>query len=297
MDGLNYGEQAGDIMAMTSFTWYCGADLPGEVMTAALEAYQFEPHFHDAWSIGAIASGSCTFSYQGATHVARQGDLVVIPPLAVHTGGSSDAPLAYSMAYLQASWFDAHASMTHGASVRFPDVVISDEPLCRRWAAALTRDDLDEAARKRDISAALFELLARHAVMAKDVGSAPGPVDASSELQASFDEHDFPKADVTALAQRWGMHRTTLSKQFARRYGLPPDRWLRNWRAVKAKRLIADGMPLADVAAATGFADQAHLTRVFKRIHGAPPGALQRSPDRHATDVPSPRAACAKTKG
>lgn len=266
-------------MAMTSFTWYCGADLPGEVMTAALEAYQFEPHFHDAWSIGAIASGSCTFSCEGTMHVARQGDLVVIPPLAVHTGGSSDAPLAYCMAYLQTEWFDAHAWLTHGAGVRFPAVVVSDEPLCRRWAAALTRDDLDEAARKLGISAALFELLARHAAPASEAESQAGPVDASSELQASFDGRDLPKADVTALAQRWGMHRTTLSKQFARRYGLPPDTWLRNWRAVKAKSLIMDGMPLADVAAATGFADQAHLTRVFKRIHGAPPGALQRSLD------------------
>lgn len=283
-------------MGMTSITWYCGAEWPGEVMTAALEAYQFEPHFHDAWSIGAIASGSCTFSYQGATHVARQGDLVVIPPLAVHTGGSSDAPLAYCMAYLQNGWFDAHASLTHGAGVRFSDVVISDDPLCQRWSAALTRGDLDEAARKLDISAALFELLARHAAPASEAGSEAGRADASSELQATFNDHDSPRADVTALARRWGMHRTTLSKQFARRYGLPPDTWLRNWRAVKAKTLITDGMALADVAAATGFADQAHLTRVFKRIHGAPPGALQRSPDRHAADAPSPRAASAKMK-
>jgi transcriptional regulator GlxA family with amidase domain len=87
---------------------------------------------------------------------------------------------------------------------------------------------------------------------------------------------NLPKADVNTLARRWGVHRTTLSKQFAQRYGLPPDAWLRNWRAAKAKTLIVDGMSLADVAAATGFADQAHLTRVFKRIHGAPPGALRR---------------------
>ena len=41
---------------------------------------------------------------------------------------------------------------------------------------------------------------------------------------------------------------------------------------------------LAQVAAATGFADQAHLTRVFKRIHGAPPGALIKAPLRRDAD-------------
>lgn len=284
-------------MAMTSFTWYCGTALPGEVMTAALAAYHFEPHFHDAWSIGAIAAGSCTFSCDGVVHVARQGDLVAIPPLAVHTGGTSADPLVYGMAYLQPDWFDAHAALTHGAQVRFTDVVMTDESLCNRWAAALTRVDLTDAARKVEISVALFELLAKHAMPARDVARVPNEVDACAQLQASISHRDLPKADVSEFARRWGMHRTTLSKQFARRYGLPPETWLRNWRAVKAKTLIVDGMPLADAAAATGFADQAHLTRVFKRIHGAPPGALRRSSGQQEKGMTSRRNAPASLDG
>lgn len=273
---------------MTSFTWYCGTELPGEVMTAALEAYDFEPHFHDAWSVGAIVAGSCTFACEGTTRVARQGDLVVMPPLAVHTGGTSANALTYCMAYLQRDWFAAHVALTHGtgAQVQFADVVMTDHPLCDRWTTALTRGDLTDAARKLEISAALFELLARHAVPACDAPAPENETDACAQLQASISDRDIAKADVTELARRWGMHRTTLSKQFARRYGLPPDAWLRNWRAVKAKALIMDGMPLAEAAAATGFADQAHLTRVFKRIHGAPPGALKRSLPRSRPDTP-----------
>lgn len=34
------------------------------------------------------------------------------------------------------------------------------------------------------------------------------------------------------------------------------------------------GMPIAEVALVTGFADQAHLTRVFKRVLGVTPGAV-----------------------
>ncbi|AKJ70147.1 AraC family transcriptional regulator [Pandoraea thiooxydans] len=270
-------------MTISSFTWYCGTTLPGEVMNAALEAYHFQPHFHDAWSVGAIVAGCCTFSCHGTEHIARQADMVIIPPRAVHTGGTSAAPLAYGMAYLQTEWFDAHAMLTHGAPVGFPTVVISDTALCERWAAALTRPDLSDEQRKRAISLALLELLAKYGARAPDMPSVPVTGgDACAELQASMHGRDLPKADVDGLARRWGMHRTTLSKRFAQRYGLPPDTWLRNWRAVKAKALIRDGMPLADVAAATGFADQAHLTRVFKRIHGAAPGALQKSSVRRA---------------
>ncbi|WP_313462318.1 AraC family transcriptional regulator [Achromobacter sp.] len=87
--------------------------------------------------------------------------------------------------------------------------------------------------------------------------------------------------DLEALAQAQDRHRTTLVKQFARRYGLPPQAWLRNWRVARARTLLRDGLPLAQAAQAVGFADQAHLTRVFKQVYGSTPGVLQRAGASH----------------
>ncbi|MCY1522404.1 Helix-turn-helix domain protein [compost metagenome] len=83
--------------------------------------------------------------------------------------------------------------------------------------------------------------------------------------------------DLEALAQAQDRHRTTLVKQFARRYGLPPLAWLRNWRVARARVLLREGLPLADAALAVGFADQAHLTRVFKQVYGSTPGVLRKA--------------------
>lgn len=83
--------------------------------------------------------------------------------------------------------------------------------------------------------------------------------------------------DLEALARADGRHRSTLVKQFARRYGLPPQAWLRNWRVARARALLRGGLPLAEAALAVGFADRAHLTRVFKQVYGSPPGVLRRS--------------------
>jgi len=83
--------------------------------------------------------------------------------------------------------------------------------------------------------------------------------------------------DLEALARAQRRHRTTLVKQFARRYGLPPQAWLRNWRVARARVLLRDGLPLAQAAHAVGFADQAHLTRVFKQVYGSTPGVLLRA--------------------
>jgi AraC-like DNA-binding protein len=44
-------------------------------------------------------------------------------------------------------------------------------------------------------------------------------------------------------------------------------------RLDRARALIREGKPLADVALASGFSDQSHLTRHFKKAYGVSPGA------------------------
>ena len=78
-------------MAVSQHIWHCGAGLPGDVLITDLRAYRYGPHFHDAWSIGAIDYGACAFTVRDAPHLAQAGDLVVIAPGDVHTGGVRDA--------------------------------------------------------------------------------------------------------------------------------------------------------------------------------------------------------------
>ncbi|MNW13279.1 Virulence regulon transcriptional activator VirF [compost metagenome] len=42
-------------------------------------------------------------------------------------------------------------------------------------------------------------------------------------------------------------------------------------RLLLARQLIRRGMTLADAAAASGFADQSHMTRLFVRTYGVSP--------------------------
>jgi AraC-like DNA-binding protein len=46
--------------------------------------------------------------------------------------------------------------------------------------------------------------------------------------------------------------------------------------AERARHLIRHGADLAEAAAASGFSDQSHMTRIFTRQFGFTPGAWQR---------------------
>jgi AraC-like DNA-binding protein len=80
--------------------------------------------------------------------------------------------------------------------------------------------------------------------------------------------------DLCTLA---GVSPTRLARAFEAAYGLTPHRYQQSRRIAKARRMILAGTPLAEVAAACGYADQSHLNRWFVRIHGTTPGRLRRA--------------------
>ena len=84
---------------------------------------------------------------------------------------------------------------------------------------------------------------------------------------------DSSIADAAAACR---LSRGHFSKAFKQTTGRSPQRWLQEFRIDKAKGLLMQDLPIADVSAACGFADQSHLTRVFAQIVGEPPSRWRR---------------------
>lgn len=77
---------------------------------------------------------------------------------------------------------------------------------------------------------------------------------------------------LRGLAELAGVHPIHLARVFRHVHGTSMRAYLRRQRVLAASRAIAAGQPLADAAVATGFCDQSHLTRAFKRVTGMTPG-------------------------
>jgi AraC family transcriptional regulator len=82
---------------------------------------------------------------------------------------------------------------------------------------------------------------------------------------------------ATALAARVGVHPVHLSRTWRRFRRCSLGEAQRRLRVDEARRRIAaGGEALVDVALDVGFADQAHFTRVFRRVTGVTPSAYGR---------------------
>lgn len=83
---------------------------------------------------------------------------------------------------------------------------------------------------------------------------------------------------IPTIAQEVGVHPAHLAARFRATYGVPLGTYLRRLRVEwAADRIARSDEPLAAIAASAGFADQAHLTRVFKRVTGWTPARYRRA--------------------
>ena len=107
----------------------------------------------------------------------------------------------------------------------------------------------------------------------RDLGKEHGAVVLIKEVLHAHSERDNTLSDLSNLT---GLNKHYLYRVFCRDVGLSPHRYQTAVRVEKAKTLLAEGESVAQVALETGFVDQSHFTRAFKKGTQVTPGQFQR---------------------
>jgi AraC-like DNA-binding protein len=249
--------------------------LAPEVLATRLDSAQaFPRHAHDTYGVGRLQRGAQR-SWSAAGWVeAGPGDLLMVNPGEVHDGMPLDAAgRRWHMLYLAPALVEAAAAEVLPAGRPLPlwrpfarDAVVARafEHWVARLSASAGRLACDEAQ-----TALLSALLLRQAQAAPRRTASPSIARARQRLD------DDPATDpgLAALAQEAGLSRFQLLRAFSRELGMTPHAYLVQRRLSLARSLLDAGQPIAEAAAAAGFADQSHLTRSFTRCLGYTPAA------------------------
>lgn len=251
----------------------------------AVEAHSgqsFSRHTHDAFGIGLVTRGAQK-SFSGCGMVeACAGDLITVNPNEVHDGTPlGDAGRSWKMLYLApdlAAEMLREANVGRAGALEFSAPVLRDERLAAAFARAYDAATSTLPAARLAAEQTLLDLMAHTLLRRRTVavGAAGAASSAAPTATAQSMMEDDPMADwsLAELAQACGLSRFQLVRSFARNTGFTPHAYLLHRRILLARQLIAGGTPLAAAAAASGFADQSHMTRVFVRKYGIAPGAF-----------------------
>ena len=111
-------------------------------------------------------------------------------------------------------------------------------------------------------------------LLPRSTGAKTGMPATIRHARALIDDDPASLVSLSDLADASGLSRYQVLRAFSRWLGLTPHAYILQRRLNMARRLIGNGVPLAEAAAVSGFADQAHMTRLFVRFFGISPGVL-----------------------
>lgn len=169
------------------------------------------------------------------------------------------------------------------SEVLLHDVLRGHDPLLGHIAGEVTREAMHQGIGGPLYAEALAVQMAVHLLRsyASCQFRAPAEPGRLSErelarLEAYVDAHLHHSITLEDLAQALGMGVWTLNRHLRRTLNLSAYAFVVERRVQRAQQLLrAGGLSLKEVAAAAGFADQAHMTRMFRAKLGLTPGQFR----------------------
>jgi AraC-like DNA-binding protein len=249
-----------------------------ELMRAAFGSHRFPVHTHETFAVAIHTRGLARSWYRGRNWVIPAGTVAVYPPGEVHTGEPvGELGWCYRMFYLPADLMEALGWRAGYVPVNGPTgPVIHDQLLCCRLLMAHRVFEISRSALHREsaLVEALGLLVSRVALRPPD--PAPESHRAVRQIMQYFEVYYADAVRLDDLSQTSGLSPFHLLRVFRQATGLTPHAYLNQLRVGRARELLRGGHAPADAALRTGFADQSHLTRHFRRLVGVTPGQYAR---------------------
>ena len=227
-------------MSRKSIQYIC-ADDGLELVLFHDEPRTYPWHFHARhWTLGLVRAGSVTVTTLTGSFSLSPGETFSIPPLAPHR---LDIEGQSSLAVLCVIDPLAHGGMffTTAQGCESPDLISWLENPFAEPTLAVEELPVEEAS----------------------------PLGAVRRLLISQPDDHFP---LKILARFAGFSPSYFLRAFKKETGLTPHAFQLICRVSRARELLRTGAAAAEAAASSGFTDQSHLHKVFKRHHGLTPG-------------------------
>lgn len=246
--------------------------MTGVLAVEAVSARVFVRHSHDEFGIGVVLSGAQDSASGRGPVRAERGQVITVNPGEVHDGVPVGGPRHWRMLYFRPEVLaEALAAIgcAPGSELAHP---VLDGPGTARRFLGLHAALMGGSGSALAVESLLDETLAG---LTAPQGLPPTPfMPLIQQARRMIDEDPAADWRLADPAGACGLGRFHFLRAFRAATGLPPHAYRVQRRLHAARRLLAQGVPPAETAAACGFADQSHMNRHFLRSYGCTPGRL-----------------------
>ncbi len=257
---------------------YVSSSFPGIQALSCNNEFSFGEHIHNGHVLWTNANGAERYTLGKKKSVLPQGSFSVIEPGVVHanspyeTGGRHLRSL-----YLQKEFFQHLEKLFTGSDAGKMTLGTAVFDNCSSWNQLILFHEAVISGEDRmaveQYVVSLFSSIYRDSAEKipghNHYGGGDKRIDKIIEYMNSNLAEQVSLGDLSELLDCTSYH---LIRVFKAAKGMSPHAYLVQLRLEAARQYLDQGMPIIDVASATGFADQSHLTRKFKQRYGLTPG-------------------------
>lgn len=252
-----------------------------------LEAYEYapgkagvsEPHVHNDYQLCLSLDFPGTYAYRGASHSVPKGSLSILHPGERHSSADPEDRGIYAhyrLIYLPRDAFERVVPPSRpkaSASPFFPEPVLLDGPLFDDFAhlhrmLGSTATLLEQ---EHLLQSLLLNLTLRYAAERYALSVIRPEHKALRRVKAYIEDNHHLSIGLNDLARLVDRHPVYLNAMFRQAFGVPPHAYQIQIRIDRARRLLANGVPVGEAAQLVGFYDQSHFGRHFRRYTGVTP--------------------------
>jgi AraC-like DNA-binding protein len=256
--------------------------------TVLLEWYAYAPgprvtmpsHAHHEYCLCVNLDLPGQYQYRGGRHTLAPRSLAVVVPGEVHAVRDPEdrqGPGTYRVLYAAPELLRQAALEVADRPTAlpfFPELAIQDAELVEAFLTLHWTLERPSTRLERDVGlvSLLACLVARHADIPVAGPAAPRSHRAVELARDYLEDNYRVNVSLQELARVASLSPSQLVRVFRAQVGLPPHAYQLQARVARAKRLLLQGWSVGRVAQETGFFDERHLARHFKRLVGIAPG-------------------------
>ncbi|MBE9181406.1 helix-turn-helix transcriptional regulator [Oculatella sp. LEGE 06141] len=238
-------------------------------------------HSHEEYQFGLSFDCNGEYYYRGKYHSIPTGSLSVIHSGEVHAPSDRThltAPAHFEMMHINPTWLQTVAAEMAEKTVSLPffsaafltDSMLNQLFLTLQTAAKQRNSKLEYDVALWDFLSCLISRYGSNSPSVRYLKSSRTDVMLACDYLQAHYTSDISLDTLAAIA---GLSRFHFCRVFRKEVGVSSSVYQTQLRIAQAKKLLAQGYSITEVATTTGFYDQSHFGWHFKRQVGVSPGA------------------------
>lgn len=253
--------------------------LKAFVIENALAGYNYPPHWHENIEFLYCVSGIGSLRYNGKMYTLKEGDLIVVNTEVFHYL-YSDTPMFFHCLIPDRRFCKASGIPT--SELRFQEFILDGAAVSAFLQIFEAYDRYIQSGSIYDVAPFhartldFLHLLCEKHLSNNDSSTPSHRNELVKAAMVYIEQHLTQPITLDAIAAHVGVDKYHLSKEFKRVIGRTIFDTILMLRCAEAKRLLQNGMRVAQVAHTCGFENMSYFTRAFKKYQNALPSQYLR---------------------